>query len=420
MLPMSGRRPRFAPMLDSYRRILAVPGALLFSGTGLVARLPLSMESLGIVLLVVAETGSYALAGALAAATTIANAAASIMQGRYLDRLGQPLVLPPLILVWGLAVVCLVASVHADWPRWTAFVSAAFMGLCLPPIGTCVRARWSHVVTEPRELQTAFALESVVDEAVFITGPILITALATAWDPAAGMGAMVIAGVAGTLFLAWQRSTSPPRHPKIKVVADRPRMPWRTVGPLTVVAFSLGGLFGSAEVATVAFAEERGAEGMTGVLLALWALGSLLAGVLVGAVHIKRSLAFQLKVDTLALTCGMAPLALIGPVWLMGLALFVTGFAVAPAFIAALTLVQQTVPTARLSEGMSFVHTGLAAGLAPGAALSGLVIDASDSSAAYLVSACAGIVAALAALSLPSSSPAKRADVTVHDGLDRH
>jgi MFS family permease len=390
-------------MLTAYRRILAVPGALLFSATGLVARLPLSMESLGIVLLVVAETGSYGLAGSMAAATTIANAVASILQGRYLDRLGQPRVLPPLILLWGVAVACLVASVHADWPRWTAFLPAVFMGLCLPPIGTCVRARWSHVVTEPRALQTAYALESAVDEAVFIAGPIVITALATAWDPAAGLGAMVVAGVGGTLFLAAQRSTSPPAHPRAAAVADRPRMPWRTVAPLTVVAVALGGLFGSAEVATVAFAQERDAAGMTGVLLALWALGSLLAGLLVGAVQIRRSLAFQVKVDTFALTCGMVPLAFIGPVWLMGLALFVAGFAIAPGLIAALTLVQQTVPAARLSEGMSFVHTGLAAGLAPGAAISGLVVDAAGGSAAYVVSVCAGVVAALAAQTLPRS-----------------
>src|SRR6478736_3053571 len=102
-------------MLTNYRRILAVPGALLFSATGMVARLPLSMQSLGIVLLVVAETGSYGFAGAVAAATTVAGAVAAIAQGRYLDRLGQSRVLPPLILVWAAAVVLLVASVHGDW-----------------------------------------------------------------------------------------------------------------------------------------------------------------------------------------------------------------------------------------------------------------------------------------------------------------
>ena len=391
-------------MLTAYRRVLSVPGALLFSATGLVARLPLSMETLGIVLLVVAETGSYGLAGSLAAATTIANAVASILQGRYLDRLGQHRVMPPLIVVWGLAVTGLVLSVHGDWPRWAAFGSALVMGAALPSIGTCVRARWAHVVADqlgPRALQTAYALESVVDEAVFITGPILITVLATAWDPAAGMAAMVVAGVGGTLFLAGQRSTSPPPHPRAAEVEDRPRMPWRTVLPLVVVSLALGALFGSAEVATVAFADERDAPGLTGVLLALWALGSLLAGVLAGAVHLRRSLSFQVKANTVALTCGMAPMALIGPVWLMGGALFVAGFAIAPGMIATTTLVQQSVPAARLSEGMAFVHTGLAAGLAPGAALSGIVVDAAGSSAAYLVSVAAGLVAAVSAQTLP-------------------
>jgi predicted MFS family arabinose efflux permease len=361
------------------------------------------METLGIVLLVVAKTGSYGLAGLLAAATTIANAVAAIGQGRYLDRLGQPRVLPPLIVVWGSAVAGLVVSVEGGWPRWSAFLAAVAMGLTLPSIGTCVRARWAHVVTDPRELQTAYALESAVDEAVFVAGPILVTALATGWDPAAGLGAMVVAGVGGTLFLAAQRATSPPPHPRGAAIGDRPRMPWRTVLPLVVVAVALGGLFGSAEVATVAFAEERGARGATGVLLALWGLGSLLAGLLVGAVHIRRSLAFQVKAFTIALTCGMAPLALIGPVWLMGAALFVAGFAIAPGMIAALTLVQQTVPAARLTEGMAFVHTGLAAGLAPGAAIGGVVVDAAGGSAAYVVSAAAGLVAALAAQTLPRS-----------------
>ncbi len=404
--------------LNAYRRVLSVPGASLFSATGLVARLPLSMESLGIVLLVVAQTGSYGLAGSLAAASTIANAVAAIVQGRFLDRVGQPRMLPPLIAVWALAVAGLVVSVDAEWARWTAFACAVVMGATLPPIGTCVRARWSHVVSDPRELQTAYALESVVDEAVFIAGPIVITVLATAWDPAAGMATMVVAGVGGTLFLAAQRSTSPPPHPRVEAAGDQPRMPWRTVVPLVVVAAALGGLFGSAEVATVAFAEERHAVGLTGMLLALWALGSLLAGILVGAVQIRRSLAFQVKADTFALMCGMAPLAFIEPVWLMAVALFIAGFAIAPGLIAALTLVQQSVPGARLSEGMAFVHTGLAAGVAPGAAFGGVVIDAADSSAAYLVSVACGLVAAAAAQALPHPSPIRQRSTGASEPLE--
>ena len=182
-------------MLTAYRRILAVPGALRFSATGLVGRLPISMQGLGIVLLVVDVTGSYGYAGAVAGATTIANAGAAILQGRYLDQLGQSRLLPALILTWGVALALLIASVHGEWPSWTAFGFAVVAGATLPPVGTCVRARWSHVLDVPRQVQTAYALESVVDEAVFITGPILVTALATAWDPVAGLAAAILAGV---------------------------------------------------------------------------------------------------------------------------------------------------------------------------------------------------------------------------------
>jgi MFS family permease len=388
-------------MLTTYRRILAVPGALRFSATGLVGRLPISMEGLGIVLLVVAVTDSYGYAGAVAGATTVANAVGTLVQGRYIDRLGQRRMLPPLILVWGGSLGLLVTAVHGDWPRWSVFAVAVLVGVSLPPVGTCIRARWSHVLTDPLEVQTGYALESVVDEAVFITGPIVVTALATAWDPVAGLGAAVIAGVGGTLYLAAQHDTEPPGHPVVHEVADRPRMPWRTVAPIAVVALGLGALFGSAEVTTVAFAQEAGMEGITGVLLAFWALGSLLAGLVTGAIHWRRGTAFRLKVGTAALALGMAPLALIEPIWLMALALFLAGFAIAPSLIATMSHIEQTVPSARLTEGMSFVHTGLAAGLAPGSALAGVVVDAAGASPAYLVAAGAGVIATLAAQTLP-------------------
>ena len=52
------------------------------------------------------------------------------------------------------------------------------------------------------------------------------------------------------------------------------------------------------------------------------------------------------------------------------------------------------------------MHTGLVAGVAPGAALSGYVVDQSGASAAYLVCIAAGVAAALAAQVLPRSEPA--------------
>ena len=90
--------------------------------------------------------------------------------------------------VYGSAMVVLVWSVESDWSIAVTYVAAALAGTALPPIGSCVRARWSYVLDQPKEVQTAFALEAVLDEAVFIVGPILVAILATNVSPVARAG----------------------------------------------------------------------------------------------------------------------------------------------------------------------------------------------------------------------------------------
>jgi len=392
-------------VFTSYRRILSYPGTFRFSMIALVARLPISMVGLGIVLLVSAARDSYGVAGAVSAAFMIANAGFAILQGRLLDRLGQARVLATASVGFGLGTALLVASVEADWPIATTYVFAAVSGGFLPQIGSSVRARWSHVLDQPAELQTAFALEAVLDEAVFILGPILVTVLATTWHPVAGMAVAIIACVAGTLAFSAQRSTEPPAHARSSTPEERPAMPWRTVAPLAVVAAALGLLFGAAEVTTVAFADEQGHKALSGVLLALWALGSLTAGVITGAIHWRRGPATRVRWGAVAMACAMAPLYFVDSLPLMGATLFVAGFAIAPTMIATMSLTEQDVPSGRLTEGMAIMQTGLVAGVAPGAMLSGLVVDHQGASAAYLVSVAAGTVAAVAAQLLPRSVP---------------
>ncbi len=388
-------------MLTSYRRVLSEPGTLRFSATGLVARLPISMVGLGIVLLVSAATGSYGIAGAVSAAFMIANAGLAIAQGRLLDSFGQGRVLAAAAAVFGVAMVMLVWSVEADWPVGATYACAALAGGALPQVGSSVRARWSHVLSDGREVQTAFALEAVADEVVFMLGPIIVTVLAAAWDPVAGIGVAVVACVGGTLALCAQRATEPPAHPHRRSTGRRPRMPWATVAPLTVVSAALGTLFGAAEVTTVAFASEQGKQGWAGGLLALWALGSLLAGALTGAITWRRGPTIRVRWGAFGMFAAMVPLHFVGSLPVMGAVLLVGGFAIAPTLIAALSLTESTVPTGRLTEGMAIMQTGLVAGVAPGATIAGLVIDAHGASAAYLVCAAAGGVAAMAAQVLP-------------------
>jgi MFS family permease len=404
-------------MFTRYRTVLAYSGAWRFSLAAFVARLPISVSTLGIVLLMTGLGRSYGLAGAVSAAFTIANGLSSVVQGRLLDRLGQALVLPIVTAAYAVGIVGLVASAESGWPDGVAFGSAFLAGAAFPPIGSVVRARWSHVLTgRPTDVQTAYALESVIDEVIFVVGPTVATVLATQWHPWAGLALALLTGVPGTLALAAQRGSQPVPHRTLGTTgAGRPAMPWTPVVLLAVVSFALGSLFAAAEVSTVAFSAEQHAKSFAGVLLACWAAGSMLAGLVTGTLSWRRTPIVRVRVGTLLLALVMVPMAFVGSMPLMGATLFVAGFGVAPTLIALFSAIEQGVPAPRLTEGIALSHTGLAAGLAPGAALSGLVIDAHGASPSYLVALGGGVVAALASLALPRTFA--QAEVADHDAV---
>lgn len=380
-------------MLTTYRRVLAIPGALGLSTSGLVARLPISMISLGIILLVSTRTGSYTLAGTVSAAFLVTNAVFSVPQARLIDRLGQSRVLPVCVVVFSVGLVAMMAVVELDRPAPWPHLCAAVSGAAMPQIGSCVRARWSSLLPDRSDLRTAFALEAVVDETVFIIGPALVTVLATVVHPLAGLGSAVAAALVGTTALVAQKRTEPP-----VVAASSPHgagaMQWRVLAPLVACAFVMGILLGGAEVATVAFSDEQGAIALSGLMLAIWALGSLLSGIVTGAVQMAASNATRFRWGMLALGVLMVPLPFVQGFVLLGVFLFLSGFAISPTLIAGLAWIEETVPPGRITEGITSFLTGLGAGLAPGAAVVGAVVDAAGASASFGVAAAAGLAGA--------------------------
>jgi MFS family permease len=387
-----------------YRQVLSLPGTLRFSAAALVGRLPNAMDTIGIVLLVTGVGRSYGTAGAMSAAYLVAAATLAIPQARLVDRLGQGRVLSAAASVFAVAMTAFVVVVQEHGSEWAAVACVVVAGGAFPQVGSCVRTRWSHVLDDRADVDTAYALESAVDEVVFITGPILVTVLATAWSPVAGLGVTIVAGTGGTLFFAAQRSTAPPPAPRIRG-EQPPRLRISVMGPVCLVGVALGTLFGAAEVSTVAFAADRGLKGYAGALLAVWAAGSLIAGIVTGLVTWRVGPAVRLRWGAVGMFVAMLPLSLIGSMWVMGAWLFVAGFAIAPTLIAALSLVEKSVPRSRLTEGMAIVETSFVVGLAPGAAFAGHLIDSHGPSAAYLVSLLAGLVAAGAALTARDRGP---------------
>jgi predicted MFS family arabinose efflux permease len=356
------------------------------------------MVTLGIVLLISARTDSYGLAGGISAAFVIAGCLAALLQGRLIDQLGQAKVLLPASLICTVSLSLLVWAVEAGHRVPLPHIFAALAGATMPAVGAAVRARWTHVLDSSTERQTAFALEAVVDETVFLSGPVVATVLATSVHPAAGLVAAIVTGLVGTIIFCSLRSTEPPPHPAHTHDGVKVAMPWLLLLPVALISFALGGLFGSTEVVTVAFAERLGETAIAGVLLALWAFGSLLAGAITGAVHWRTAPATRMRLGVVALTTLMAPTPLIRSSVAMGVLLFLAGFAIAPTLIAAVSYIERTVPTGRLTEGIAILHTTMAAGIAPGAAVAGVVVDAYGPHAAYLVPICSGLIGVAAAV----------------------
>jgi MFS family permease len=147
-------------VLRAYRDVLAVSGARFFVLAGAVARLPMSMLGIGIVLLVEQATGSYGMAGAVAATYGVAQSVATPPLACAVDRHGQARTMRPAITVHVAGLLLLVGLGLWSAPTWTFFVAAVVMGSTIGSVGSLVRARWSYALEgDERRLHTAYSLE---------------------------------------------------------------------------------------------------------------------------------------------------------------------------------------------------------------------------------------------------------------------
>ncbi|MET9296796.1 MFS transporter [Streptomyces sp. NPDC003077] len=381
-------------MPSPYRALFGRPGALSFSAAGLLGRMPLSMLGIGVVTMVSQLTGRYGLAGALSATLALSAAVLGPQVSRLVDRHGQRRVLRPATLVSLTAIAGLLLSAQQDWPDWTLFVFAACAG-CVPSVGSMVRARWAEIYRgQPEGLHAAYSWESVVDELCFILGPILAIGLSTGWFPEAGPLVAAVFLAIGVLWLTAQRATEPVPQPRDQHTRQS-ALRSRGLQVLVVTFVATGAIFGAIDVVTVAFAEQEGHKSAASLVLAVYALGSCCAGIVFGLLRLKGDPARRWLLGVCAMAVSMIPLQLVGNLALLAVALFVAGLAIAPTMVSTMALVEQHVPRAKLTEGMTWTSTGLAVGVALGSSAAGMVVDAAGAHRGYLVAAVAGALAAL-------------------------
>jgi MFS family permease len=389
---------RVASVLRPYIYLLRLPGTFRFSAYGLLARLPMAMVSLALVVLVSARTGSYGVAGTVAAAYVILRSTCAPVQARLVDRFGQRRTLPPLAVAHTLALAGVVVVVEAGLPIPLPQILAGLAGAASPTIGSYVRARWRYLLERRPELQTAFALEAVVDELLFMVGPPAVTFLAAAVSSSAGIFVAMASGLVGTLLLASLRATEPPPHGRSGRYAALPPLGWRVLLPVVVAGAGIGTVFGSFDISVIALATEQDARVWSGVLLAVCATGSMLAAVVLGSLQVRRAPLARFRIGATALAATMVPLPFVDHLGLLALVVFGVGCAISPTLVASSAVVAETVPGVRFNEGLVWTTSALAGGMAFGAAIAGQVIDRSDASTGFYVSLAAAVLAATAAI----------------------
>lgn len=395
-MPQSTTDHRTTGRRTTYRRLFTLPGTRAFTAGNLIARLPAGMFSVSAVVMIAGSRGSYALAGAVTATGLAATAVAGPWIARLTDRHGQSRTAVPATAVATLGSLALLLCVHYGAPDWTLFAAYAATATT-PNTGGMSRARWAHLLAEDTEaLHTANSFEQAADELCFMLGPALAAFLCGTFFPEAGTLAGAVLLMTGILIFTAQRSTEPPPSP-----TPKGRSPLRTPGipPLLAGFVATGAVFGSLEIATLAYANAAGHRVAGGAVLALQAAGSCMAGLLYGKLKPRGPAERRLRWCLLAMTTLMSlPLLVtstLGSLPALGAALLVAGMATAPTMVTAMTLLQHRTPQGRLNEGMSLSVTGLLTGIASGSALGGWTADHASPTAAFWMPVAAATTALL-------------------------
>jgi MFS family permease len=371
-------QPRAPSAAQRYARVLRAPDVARLFGAGILARLPIGIDTLAAVLFVRARSGSFAVAGVAAAGFGLGSAVGNPLQGRLIDRHGHARVLLPLAAVHACALAAMVALGATGAPSGTLAACALVAGMSLPAVGAVIRPLLPGLLGGRRDLlATAYAVDGIAIEIVFVCGPLITAAVVAVVSPAAAL--LLACGVvlAGTALLVTAPASR--RWRPLPSTHERPRLgALASPGLRTLMAASapVGFALGATEVSMIAFAVAHGSRAAAGALLALWAAGSGLGGLVYGARAHERSpsavwvrLAVLFPLLSLPLVLGpsipaMAPLCVIA------------GAGLAPLLAAANQVIGDVAPAGAVTEAFTWPVTALGIGVACGSAVAGALVQA--------------------------------------------
>ncbi|WP_028064899.1 hypothetical protein [Solirubrobacter soli] len=381
----------------------------------IVARLPLAMFSIGLLVHAQRVTGSFAAAGLVTAAYAIALGIGGPALGRVVDRRGQTLVLAVTSSV-SLALLVAIALLPAGVPLGVLLALSAGIGLATPPVGACVRT----LLTDAR----AFAVEASAVELCWVFGPPLALGAGALFSTGAalvGAGAVLLAGTLAFAAHPASRAWRPATDGEGRVAsaggergaasagAASSRSPRRgalgspALRALVLVMGSVGAIFGATEIGVTTAADALGNAAAAGPLLGVWGMGSLLGGVWLA----RRGGIAPLVPLLLVLAAGHTALAGAAVnVFVLALGLLVGGAAIAPTYAVVYGLVERAAPAGTVTEAFAWLATAVSVGAALGSALAGTVADAFGPSAVFVIAGVAGALALAAGSTRTARTPA--------------
>jgi MFS family permease len=369
-----------------YADILRSPHVGALVASALLARLPIGINALAIILYLREQTGSFAIAGAVSGTLAAGSGVGAPVQGRLVDRIGARRVLVPLAFVHAASPGAIVGFAELGAPTVVLLACGFTAGFAIPPTSSVLRSMWTDLL-EPHLHQAAYALDSTMIELIFISGPLLTAAVAAVASPAGALIVSAIAVVTGTsVFTALPptRHVEPEHHESKGLLGALASPGVRT---LVFISLPTGVGIGMVEVGIPAFSRAEGAAAAAGVLLAIWSFGSGIGGLLYGTLPRRRGLYRTHLLVGALLPLTLLPLAAASSVAVMALLVIPAGCCIAPLLATRNELVGGVAPPGMRTEAYTWPITSFVGGIALGAALAGALVEGPGWRTAFVVAA---------------------------------
>jgi MFS family permease len=372
-----------------YAAVLRAPHVAALIAATLLARFPIGINALAIVLYLRAERGSFAVAGAVAGALAAGSGIGAPVQGRLVDAFGQRRVLVPLGLVHAAALGAIVATAEAGAPVAVLVGCGLLAGFAIPPTSSVLRSMWPTLLREqPHLIPAAYALDSVLIELIFVLGPLLTAVIATLLSPQAALIVSAASVVAGTIvFTALPPSRAMRPDPDRKRSGRLGALASPGVRTLVLTSLPAGIGIGICEVAIPAFSDDMSAAATAGILLALWSVGSATGGLIYGALRNRPPLQHVHLAVAAGLPLSLLPMAAAPSVAVMALIVIPAGMFIAPLLATRNELIGWVAPEGSRTEAYTWPVTAFVGGIAIGSALAGTIVEQASWRTAFLVAA---------------------------------